>query len=73
MMRPLPALPFVLTLLVTASAGANPRPVDGGIPLSFERSPQDEEIFARDSCWHRERGGWHYSIGHCRTMSRPSG
>lgn len=61
----------MLALLVTGSAGADPRPVDGGRPLDFERSLEVQQILARDPCWRRERGGWHHSIGHCEAMSSP--
>jgi hypothetical protein len=43
------------------------RSLDGGVPLDLGRD--DGGIMAASRCWRREKGGWHYSIGHCEDMT----
>lgn len=57
-----------LALLVSACGRDETQPLDGGVALDFGSDPESEKLMARDPCWRRENGGWHYSIGHCEPM-----
>jgi hypothetical protein len=71
MMQVRATVSLLLALLVAGSIGPDPRPLDGGLPLMIEWSPDSAQLLARDPCWRRERGGWHFSMGHCEAMSSP--
>ncbi|MEA3016990.1 MAG: hypothetical protein QOI38_1712 [Sphingomonadales bacterium] len=46
-------------------------PLDGGFRLHLDTKAEESGILLADRCWRRERGGWHYSIGHCAEMLPP--
>lgn len=46
-------------------------PLDGGFRLELGTKAEETEYLLADPCWRRERGGWHYSIGHCAEMLPP--
>lgn len=59
-----------IALLLTASGSLVERePLDGGRPIRLgNRHADQSDLRDPDPCWRRERGGWHYSIGHCAEM-----
>jgi hypothetical protein len=63
---------LALLLCFGSSCGDRSAPLDGGTPLRFDESSEGENLVARDSCWRRERGGWHHSVGHCEPMTAPA-
>ena len=55
---------LVLSLLAAGCGSGNPmEPLDGGSPLHL--GDFDAEHVKGDCLWRREKGGWHYSVGHC--------
>ena len=64
---------WVLLLALASCEGEDMRqPIDGGYGLDLGANDAAmEKILANDPCWRRERGAWHYSLGHCREMSDP--
>lgn len=62
-------LPWAPLLALLASGCEDPaEPLDGGYPLELSMTADSLPLIARDPCWRHEKGGWHFSTGHCEEM-----
>lgn len=63
-------VPMAFLALLPGCGGGDTEPLDGGVPLDFDRPGMQTSVSA-DPCWRQEKGGWHYSVGHCEEMQPP--